>query len=118
MKQKIFALFLALMITVAAHAASKPRSTGPTVSVSCSVCAVDEQIVFSGSGFKQGVTVYLTVDGPVSRTLTVMVGSNGGFSMAFGDMVTYNVVGSYVVTAYTVSGKTTAMVASTGFSVQ
>jgi len=116
MKYKIALLFLTLTLVFSAQAGGRTRSSS-AIAISCGICDVNEQITFSGSGFKQGSTIYLVVDGTTSRTLTVVIDSKGGFSIVFAPSASFD-LGPYTVDAYTMSGKTSSLVATTAFTVQ
>ena len=114
MKHKLLATFLVLTLAFSALAA--PPKPQPTITVSCSACALNEHISYTGSGFKQGISVYLSVDGATSRAINVNIGSNGGFSVDFGGLLDYE-KGFYTVTAYASSRKGATPLTSTTFTV-
>ena len=118
MTARILAVLLALTLAFSALAAPAPKPS-PTIAVSCGgLCTVSSHISFTGSGFKQGVTVYLTVEdvGGVVDSINVNIGSSGSFSVDFGGLLTY-AVGAYTVNAYSISGKRATVVATTAFTV-
>ena len=114
MKHKLLAAFLALTLAFVALAASpKPQ---PTITVSCSACALKADITYTGSGFRQGISVYLSVDGPTSRAINVNIDSSGNFSVDFGGLLDYE-KGSYTVTAYASGKRGATPITSTTFTV-
>ena len=115
MTTRILAVLLALTLAFSALAAPAPKPS-PIITVSCDPCTVSDHISFAGSGFKQGVEVYLSVEGPTSRAINVNIDSKGRFSVDFGGLLTYT-VGSYTVNAYSISGKRATLVATTAFTV-
>jgi len=115
MKRYLFVLLVALSLTCVIQA-GKSRTAPAAINPSCSPCSTSDNITFSGSGFKQGVVVYLEVDGPISHTITVTIDNSGSFFTDFGGLTTYS-SGPYTVYAYAISGKRTALVTSTLFHV-
>lgn len=115
MKNRVVSVFLALTLAFSALAAPTPKPQ-PTITVSCNTCTLSDHISYTGSGFKQGITVYLSVEGPTSRAINVGINSTGGFAVYFAGLLTYQ-VGVYTVNAYGVSGKRSALLASTAFIV-
>ncbi len=114
MKHKLLATFMALTLAFSAMAA--PPKPQPIITVSCNACALDEHISYTGSGFKQGISVYLSVEGPGSRAINVNIDSSGGFDVDFGGLLDYQ-KGSYTVTAYSVGRKGATPLASSAFTV-
>ena len=114
MKHKMLAALLALGL--AGSALAGPPRPQPVVSVSCTICVQSTNIVFTGSGFKQGSIVYLVLEGPESSAITVNIGTDGHFSVSFGGLRPYE-IGAYTVTAFAGSGKRATPVAATTFSV-
>ncbi len=115
MKNRVLSVFLALTLAFSALAAPTPKPQ-PTIAVSCGACTLSDHISYTGSGFKQGITVYLSVEGPTSRAINVGIDSTGGFAVDFAGLLTYQ-AGVYTVNAYGISGKRAALLASTFFLV-
>ena len=115
MKHKLLAAFLALTLAFLALAA--PPKPQPTITVSCSACSLNENITYTGSGFRQGISVYLSVEGPTNRAINVNIDSSGGFSVDFGGLLDYE-KGSYTVTANAISKKGATPLASSRKSFQ
>lgn len=114
MKHKLLASFLALTLAFSTFAAApKPK---PVITTSCSACALGANVVYSGTGFSKGSSIYLSVEGPVSRAINVLIDSSGGFNVDFGGLLDYE-VGIYTVTAYSISRKGSTALASTSFTV-
>lgn len=115
MKNRVLSVFLALTLAFSALAAPTPKPQ-PTIAVSCGACTLSDHISYTGSGFKQGISVYLSVEGPGSRAINVNIDSSGGFDVDFGGLLDYQ-KGSYTVTAYSVGRKGATPLASSAFTV-
>jgi hypothetical protein len=116
--RQLTALFLltAFVLALPATAGHGSPAPGPTLIVSCGSCTTTEAITFSGTGYKAGSYVAVDVQGPSSYNIKTRVDSNGNINVDFGTSLAYE-AGSYVVTAYAISGKSLTLVATAYFTV-
>ena len=112
MRHQIFLIISLLSFSgVLGLAGGKPTASVPTVTVSCSDCTANQPLIITGSGFKSNSRVQIDIEGPVSYSITTIVGSDGKIAIDFGTTLCYN-PGGYVVYASLSSGKGEIVVAA------
>jgi hypothetical protein len=98
MKRVFVLLTLLVTTTLALSAGKSPKTSSPTLIISCSICAVGEPMSITGSGFAARQSVAIHVTGPNGLSMSVTANSRGDFTIDYPTGFNF-APGDYTVTA-------------------